>query len=222
MTIQKSGPNANGVPLPVAGAQVFKNGLPSTLSDIDSLALQHSKIARTQYPDVWGDARTRTGISWTRWDAAFIPTSSNHGTDSMLRQTSLPSHQHSPLPQLSSFLFSRSLLTPPTWALHYYKPFDADILLTLIKHLVALEACWIPRARGCSLYIRSTLIGTRPSLGLSSPCYIALYVILSTMGPYIRSAGGRGSKGIISLLAIGDQVRAWPGGPDGFKLNHAM
>ncbi len=36
MTVQKSDPlNANGVPLPAAEAQVLKNGLPSTLPDID-------------------------------------------------------------------------------------------------------------------------------------------------------------------------------------------
>jgi hypothetical protein len=36
MTIHKSGPlNANGVPLPTAEAQVLKNGLPSSLPDID-------------------------------------------------------------------------------------------------------------------------------------------------------------------------------------------
>ena len=36
MTVQKSGPfNANGVPLPATEAQVLKNGLPSTLPDID-------------------------------------------------------------------------------------------------------------------------------------------------------------------------------------------
>jgi len=36
MTVQKSDPlNANGVPLPAAEAQVLKNGLLSTLPDID-------------------------------------------------------------------------------------------------------------------------------------------------------------------------------------------
>ena len=36
MTIHKSGPlNANGVPIPAAEAQVLKNGLPSSLPDID-------------------------------------------------------------------------------------------------------------------------------------------------------------------------------------------
>lgn len=36
MTIHSAGPlNANGVPLPPPEAQVLKNGLPSTLPDID-------------------------------------------------------------------------------------------------------------------------------------------------------------------------------------------
>jgi hypothetical protein len=34
------------------------------------------------------------------------------------------------------------------------------------------------------------------------------------MGPYIRDQDGKG----ISLLAMSDQVRAWPGGTGGFKL----
>jgi branched-chain amino acid aminotransferase len=93
-------------------------------------------------------------------------------------------------------------------------PFDADALLILIKRLVAIEARWIPRARGCSLYIRPTLIGTRPSLGVSASTHAALYVILSPTGPYIRDPNGKG----LSLLAMSDQIRAWPGGTGGFKL----
>jgi branched-chain amino acid aminotransferase len=77
-----------------------------------------------------------------------------------------------------------------------------------------LDARWIPQARGCSLYIRPTLIGTRPSLGVSASRHAALYVILSPTGPYIRDSEGKG----ISLLAMGDQVRAWPGGTGGYKL----
>jgi branched-chain amino acid aminotransferase len=103
------------------------------------------------------------------------------------------------------------------------QPFDANALLTLIKRLVALDARWIPRARGCSLYIRPTIIGTRPSLGVSASRHAALYVLLSPTGPYIRNvdtaSGSRGSGGGgISLLGMSDQVRAWPGGTGGFKL----
>lgn len=41
-------------------------------------------------------------------------------------------------------------------------PMDTDELLKLICHLVKLEERWIPRVQGHSLYIRPTLIGTRP------------------------------------------------------------
>jgi hypothetical protein len=95
-----------------------------------------------------------------------------------------------------------------------HQPFDASALLTLIKRLVALDARWIPRARGCSLYIRPTIIGTRPSLGVLASRHAALYVLLSPTGPYIRDTASGG----ISLLAMSDQVRAWPGGTGGFKL----
>jgi branched-chain amino acid aminotransferase len=39
-------------------------------------------------------------------------------------------------------------------------------------------------------------------------------VILSPTGPYIRSQDSKG----ITLLAMSDQVRAWPGGTGGHKL----
>ena len=39
-------------------------------------------------------------------------------------------------------------------------------------------------------------------------------MILSPTGPYIRDEAGKG----ISLLAMSDQVRAWPGGTGGYKL----
>ena len=64
------------------------------------------------------------------------------------------------------------------------------------------------------MYIRPTIIGTRPSLGVSASTHAALYVILSPTGPYIRDPNGKG----LSLLAMSDQIRAWPGGTGGFKL----
>jgi branched-chain amino acid aminotransferase len=87
-------------------------------------------------------------------------------------------------------------------------------LLILIKRLVEIDARWIPQAQGCSLYIRPTLIGTRPQLGVSASTHAALYVILSPIGPYIRGLDPKG----LSLLGMSDQIRAWPGGTGGFKL----
>ncbi|KAI9438082.1 hypothetical protein H4582DRAFT_2076673 [Lactarius indigo] len=79
-------------------------------------------------------------------------------------------------------------------------PPDAGALLIFIRRLVAIEARWIPRAQGCSLYIQPTLIGVRPSPGVSASTHAALYVISPT-GPYIRDLNGRDS-GIPTAVSV--------------------
>ncbi|TFK18894.1 branched-chain amino acid aminotransferase II [Coprinopsis marcescibilis] len=125
-------------------------------------------------------------------------------------------------------------------------PFNPNALLELIKELIRVEKRWIPKTDepGYSLYIRPTIIGTRPSLGVSASDSALLYVVLCPTGPYFKSSkSGKnadsdtpsappavsgsptsaevesddGPKGI-SLLAVSDHVRAWPGGTGGFKL----
>lgn len=44
--------------------------------------------------------------------------------------------------------------------------FDTNELLKLIEKLVHIEHRWIPNVKGHSLYVRPTLIGTRPC----TPC----------------------------------------------------
>ncbi|KAH9948492.1 branched-chain amino acid aminotransferase II [Amylocystis lapponica] len=92
-------------------------------------------------------------------------------------------------------------------------PLDTDELMKLIKQLVKLESRWIPTVSGHSLYIRPTVIGTRPNFGVGPSDHALLYVILSPTGPYFRT-GARP----ISLLAMNETVRAWPGGTGGYKL----
>ncbi|GBE87081.1 branched-chain amino acid aminotransferase II [Sparassis latifolia] len=92
-------------------------------------------------------------------------------------------------------------------------PFSVDAVLELIKKIVTLEQRWIPNKTGCSLYIRPTVIGTRPNLGVRASDSALLYIILTPAGPFFRT-GPRP----ISLLAVGDSVRAWPGGTGGHKL----
>jgi len=92
-------------------------------------------------------------------------------------------------------------------------PFDSTALLTLIKRLVLIESRWIPHGPGYSLYIRPTIIGTRPYLAVAASDHAMLYVILSPTGPYFRT----GPKPI-SLLAVSESVRSWPGGTGGYKL----
>lgn len=92
-------------------------------------------------------------------------------------------------------------------------PFDQDELLTLIKRLIQVESRWIPNLPGYSLYIRPTIIGTRDALGVAASDASCIYVIVSPTGPYFKN----GTKGI-PLLAVGESVRAWPGGTGGHKL----
>lgn len=63
------------------------------------------------------------------------------------------------------------------------------------------------------MYIRPTLIGTRPALGVAASSHALLFVIMSPSGPYFPT----GFKPI-TLLAETDAVRSWPGGTGEFKL----
>ncbi|RDB27397.1 Branched-chain-amino-acid aminotransferase, mitochondrial [Hypsizygus marmoreus] len=92
-------------------------------------------------------------------------------------------------------------------------PFDTDALLVLIKRLIAIEARWIPAKPGHSLYIRPTIIGTRPALGVAASDSAMIYVILTPAGLYFKGD----AKGI-PILAVGHSVRSWPGGTGGHKL----
>ncbi|XP_054845258.1 branched-chain-amino-acid aminotransferase, cytosolic isoform X3 [Eublepharis macularius] len=92
--------------------------------------------------------------------------------------------------------------------------FDKEELLECIRKLVEVEKEWVPFSTSASLYIRPTLIGTEPSLGVKKPSRALLYVILSPVGPYFSS----GSFNPISLWADPKYVRAWKGGTGDCKL----
>lgn len=68
---------------------------------------------------------------------------------------------------------------------------------------------WVPHTEAASLYIRPTLIGIEPTLGVASSDSALLYTILSPVGGYFKP--GASAAGI-SLLADPQYVRAWPGG----------
>ncbi|KAJ7443211.1 aminotransferase [Mycena galericulata] len=92
-------------------------------------------------------------------------------------------------------------------------PFDQNALLTCINKLVAVEARWIPSLPGHSLYIRPTMIGTKPSIKVGPSDYATLYVIVTPVGPYFPTTSGG-----VSLLAVGEHVRSWPGGTGAYKF----
>lgn len=96
--------------------------------------------------------------------------------------------------------------------------FNENDLIRCIHKLVALDQDWIPQFSGnreqlTSLYIRPTLIGTDPTLGVASSRSSLLYVLLSPVGPYFKT-GFRP----VSLYANPRHVRAWPGGAGSAKL----
>uniref|UniRef100_A0A224YP55 branched-chain-amino-acid transaminase n=1 Tax=Rhipicephalus zambeziensis TaxID=60191 RepID=A0A224YP55_9ACAR len=91
--------------------------------------------------------------------------------------------------------------------------FDGDEFLKCLSKLVSIEKEWVPKYPMSSLYIRPTLIGIEPTLGVARSNEALFFVILSPVGPYFRT----GIKPV-SLLADPKYVRAWPGGTGDKKL----
>ncbi|KAL7416572.1 aminotransferase [Mrakia frigida] len=90
--------------------------------------------------------------------------------------------------------------------------FNHDALVSLLKTLVKIDEAFIPPPPG-TLYIRPTMIGTRPTLGMGVDESCTLFVFLSPVGSYFNF----GNTGL-SILATKDSVRAWPGGTGCYKL----
>ncbi len=59
-----------------------------------------------------------------------------------------------------------------------------DKVLKSLKSLVYLDRDWIPTAAGSSLYIRPTMIGVDPYLGVKPSSTYYFYIILSPVGAY--------------------------------------
>ncbi|CCH40506.1 Branched-chain-amino-acid aminotransferase,mitochondrial [Wickerhamomyces ciferrii] len=91
--------------------------------------------------------------------------------------------------------------------------FDGEELIKVISELIKLDKHLIPKEKGYSLYIRPTLIGTTPGLGVNTPTEALLYVITCPVGPYYST----GFKAV-RLEATDHVTRAWPGGVGDKKL----
>lgn len=83
----------------------------------------------------------------------------------------------------------------------------ADLFIEGLEELIAVEHRWVPRAENCSLYIRPTLIGTEPFLGVRPSREVLFYIILSPVGSYY-------SKGTapVRIWVEDKALRAAPGG----------
>lgn len=82
-----------------------------------------------------------------------------------------------------------------------------ELMVAGIRKLVDVDREWIPSEKGCSLYIRPTLIGTEAFLGVRPSQNYLFYVILSPVSSYYKEG-----LNPISIWVEEKYVRAAPGG----------
>ncbi len=63
-------------------------------------------------------------------------------------------------------------------------PIDAELFLSALKQLVALDHDWVPRAPGTSLYIRPVAFARDPDLRVRPSSTYQFFIILSPVGAY--------------------------------------
>ena len=81
------------------------------------------------------------------------------------------------------------------------------MVIDIVDRLVVIDSDWVPHDTSSSLYIRPTMIGLEPTLGVAPAEEARLFVLLCPVGPYYST----GFKPV-NLLCDPSYVRAWPGG----------
>lgn len=100
----------------------------------------------------------------------------------------------------------RFLMSSTRIALPSFPPEQVERLIIALMSVDGAK--WLPRDRpGSFLYLRPTLIGTSPQLGVQAPRQALLYVTASFMSPMDKPPGGMGLH-----TSPEDMVRAWVGG----------
>lgn len=79
--------------------------------------------------------------------------------------------------------------------------FTGEEMIGCIERLVSVDQEWVPHQSSASLYIRPTLIGIEPTLGVASSDSALLYTILSPVGAYFDKSKSNDSESGVSLLA---------------------
>lgn len=82
-----------------------------------------------------------------------------------------------------------------------------DVFMTGLRELLTLDERWVPAEKGCSLYVRPTLIGVDPYLKAVPSKSALFFVVLTPVGPYF---GGRSKP--LRIYVEDSAVRAVPGG----------
>ncbi|KAJ5907532.1 Aminotransferase class IV [Penicillium taxi] len=94
--------------------------------------------------------------------------------------------------------------------------FKYDELKKLVAKLMEIDGPrWLPKNRpGSFLYIRPTVIGNGPHLGVSVPKEALLFIITVPWPDFtkIKQDGDEAPKGLKLFASSPDSIRAWPGG----------
>jgi len=91
--------------------------------------------------------------------------------------------------------------------------FDGAEFLECMKELIRVDRDWVPDSTSSTLYIRPTMIGTDPTLGVTPSRSALLYIITGPVGPYYPT----GFKPV-SLYADPAHVRSCVGGCGSYKM----
>ncbi|MEJ2201145.1 MAG: branched-chain amino acid aminotransferase [Desulfuromonadaceae bacterium] len=84
---------------------------------------------------------------------------------------------------------------------------DVEFALSALKQLIRLEADWVPRSAGTSLYVRPTMIAVDPYLGVRPSNKYLFYIILSPVGAYYKNGFSP-----VKIWISDKYVRSAPGG----------
>lgn len=84
---------------------------------------------------------------------------------------------------------------------------DEEFFLEALLKLIRLEAAWVPKSEGTSLYIRPTMIANEPMLGVRPADQYLCYIILSPVAAYYK-----GGLAPVKIWISDNYVRAAHGG----------
>lgn len=84
---------------------------------------------------------------------------------------------------------------------------DIEFVYEAMKKLIALDKNWVPKEPGTSLYIRPTMMGVEPKLGLKEAKDVLFFIIMSPVGTYYKNGFAP-----VSIIVEEEYVRAVRGG----------
>jgi len=98
---------------------------------------------------------------------------------------------------------------------------DEEFFLDAVRQLVETERFHVPPAPG-SLYIRPTMIGSNPSIGVKAASECVFFILTLPAGSYFKEA--RSGPGAVNVLVTETVARACPGGTGSVKAggNYAV